>query len=232
MGEQRQVLSDFAPGDQDHLVTNEYAHWNSGAPDARTSRQWEMTSGSLFVRNKVAYSGRAERGEVDAASSKATNSAVFRLFTKQRTYDDVQFSLRFRMIGFARSGGPVDDWDGLHLWLRYRDQTQMYIASVARRDGTATLKRKDPGGSDNGGMYRLLTSTNAPLSMGEWHTALATIRTVRLGVEFTLDVDGRRVLETIDSGSSGEPLRAAGAVGIRADNLEFEFTDVGVADVT
>lgn len=228
----RSVYGEFAFGGRDRLVTNEYAHWNPDAPDARKSPVWDMTSGSLFVRNTVGYSGRPDRRAVDAASAKGTNSAVFRLVTRNRTYGDARFSMRFRMLRFNPSGDQTDDWDGLHLWLRYQDETNMYIASVARRDHTATLKRKDPGGDANGGSYALLKSTRAAVSLDAWHTAVATIRNIQQdgkpAVELTLDIDGTRVLHAIDAGDQGGPLRRPGAVGIRADNLEFEFTDVRV----
>lgn len=54
------VGADFAPATSgpDRLVTNEYAHWNPRAPDARRSADWDVTSGSLFIRDGVGWSVR------------------------------------------------------------------------------------------------------------------------------------------------------------------------------
>lgn len=226
-GDPQPIYGKFIFPGRDRLVTNEYAHWNPDSPDARTSPDWDMTSGSLFLRGGVAYSGRPDRGHVDATSSQATNSAIFRLVTKSKAYENVSLSFRFRLLTYTGQG-PSDDWNGLHLWLRYQDPTSLYTVSVARRDGTVAFKRKDPGGPDNGGRYTLLASRSAGVSGGQWHTATATIRDVEGGVHFTLDIDGSRVLEATDD---DDPLRAPGGIGIRADNLEFEFADVTVSPV-
>ncbi len=224
----RTVYGEFIFRGRDRLVTNEFAHWNPQDPQARTSPDWAMTSGSLFLRSGVAYSGRPDRGQVDATSSRAMNSAVFRLVTKNRMYGDVRLTLRFRLLRFTQpSGDPVDDWNGLHLWLRYQDHAHLYVASVARRDDTATIKRKDPGGDSNDGHYTTLASRRAPVSLQAWHTATATIRTVEGAVHLTLDVDGSRVLDAVD-GADGTPLLDPGGLGIRADNVEFEFANVRV----
>ncbi|MBK7722734.1 MAG: hypothetical protein IPI32_11095 [Austwickia sp.] len=228
----RNVYGALVFGGADRLLTNEYAHWNPTAPDAVSSPVWDMTSGSLFVRNGVGYSGRPDRRTVDARSTSGTNSAVFRLVTKNRTYKDVRFAMRFRLLRFTGGEASRDDWDGLHLWLRYHDETQMYVASLARRDGRTAVKRKDPGGESNGGTYTLLASAPAAVSLQEWHTAVVTARDIthegRDAVRVTVEVDGATTLDVLDEGGTGTPLRTPGGVGVRADNCEFEFTDVVV----
>src|SRR5437762_3088405 len=44
------LLSDGFSG-PDRLLTNEFAYWNPDRPGAVQHSVWEMTSGSLFVRN-------------------------------------------------------------------------------------------------------------------------------------------------------------------------------------
>src|SRR4051794_8157100 len=49
----------FAPrlSGRDRLVTNEFAHWNPRTPGTHVSRDWDVTSGSLFVHRGVAWTG-------------------------------------------------------------------------------------------------------------------------------------------------------------------------------
>src|SRR4051812_1422032 len=70
----------------DGLVTNEYAFWNKSSPDARRSSRWEMDSGSLFVNGRCGWTGVPDDKAPNAASTNATNSAIFRLNTKRADF--------------------------------------------------------------------------------------------------------------------------------------------------
>ena len=68
------------------LITNEYALSNA---DGVRSPRWEMTSGSLFVRDGNGWSGVPDTTAPDRLSRRATDSAVFRLRTKAASFGDV-----------------------------------------------------------------------------------------------------------------------------------------------
>ena len=61
----------FAPrlSGPDRLITNEYAHWNPQTPGSRISKDWDVTSGSLFVHDGVAWSGEPDKATPDATNS-------------------------------------------------------------------------------------------------------------------------------------------------------------------
>jgi hypothetical protein len=126
---------------------------------------------------------------------------------------------------------PERPWDGVHLFLHYRDANNLYVADFLRRDGTLAIKRKStlaldtPAGEDNGstpgedGIYRTLASTRASGLAEGWHRLDATIGDTASGVAVTLSVDGRQLLSTVDSGAAA--LRGPGRVGLRGDNADF-----------
>lgn len=229
----------------DRLVTNEYAHWNPHATDAVRSPVWDLDSGSLFVRNGVGWSGPIERGPVDAVSRTGTNSAVFRAALRFEVPRDVVFSGRFKVIRIAappaftasaatRTTAPAardvsqrnSDWEGLHLWLRYRSPQDLYVVSIARHDGLVTIKRKRPGGPVNGGTYTTLASAHAGIAPGAFRSVAVSARDDDAGTHVSLVIDGVRVLTAHDP--SGDSAPSPGTVGIRGDDTEFEFTDISV----
>ncbi len=209
----------------DRLVTNEFAYWNGHDSRRVSSPVWEMTSGSLFVRGGVGYSGVPDTRPVDPRSEEGTNSAVFRLSSREHNYQDVTVTLRMRLLRFTDTGSH--EWDGVHVWLRYRSEERLYVASVARRDGTVVVKRKDPGGPSNGGTYRTLGQQAHRSSLNDWHTVVVSIRNqTAQKVAVTITLDGSLILSAVDDGRQGKPLLTPGAIGIRADNAEFELADI------
>jgi hypothetical protein len=177
---------------------------------------WEMTSGSLFVRDGRGWTGEPNRGRPDGKPHGTTNSAVFRLRSLASNYDNADVSVRFRVLRFTGpSAGPVHDYDGVHLWLRYRDPGDLYALSVARRDGRTVIKRKTASGYET-----LVTGRTVPTDSG-WHQAKAGATNVADGVRLQLWLDGQLVAETVDR----HPL-PAGRVGLRADNCELELDDL------
>jgi hypothetical protein len=219
---------DFAPATSgpDRLVTNEYAHWNPGASDARRSPDWDMTSGSLFVRNGAGWSGPPDPGTPDARSSTGTGSSVFRMNTRRTDFGDVQVTLRIRTLRFVDGAGraPTAPTDGVHLLLRRHDQTELYAASLNRRDGLLVVKKKLTGGTENGGTYVTLRQVRHPFQFGTWQTFDVRVTSRgRARVTVAVSQNGRRLLEAVDDGAHGPPITRPGSIGLRADNCEFEF---------
>lgn len=209
------------------LVTNEWAFWNRFRPEAVVNPDWTMTSGSLFSRNGMLWSGRPDDGTPNAGSTNATNSAVFRLTSRRSDFEDVAVNLRLRPIRMvATRTTPSVAWDGVHIFLRYQDEESLYYASVMRRDGRVVLKKKCRGGPSNGGTYVTLADVGGyPLPLGTLRDVGATARTLADGsVELTLSQSGRVLAKAVDNGVLCAPITAPGMVGIRGDNTEFEFT--------
>jgi hypothetical protein len=226
------IAPDSRPGPQ--LVTNEYAHWNPADPGAVLSQTWDMTSGSLFARDGVWWTGPPDNISPGPRSEAGTDSAVFRLTTRDRSFQNVEVSFSLRIDAFVTTPRtPEEAWDGVHVFLRYQSQYQLYIVSVDRRDGTVAIKKKQPGGPSNGGTYFTLASGTAPVVAGEWQPVAAAVETLPDGsVRISLYRGQELLLQAIDDGSQGgPPISAPGAVGIRGDNCEFEFRDFTITDL-
>lgn len=225
------VGADFAPATSgpDRLVTNEYAHWNPWAPDARRSADWDVTSGSLFIRDGVGWSGPPDWTAPDARSSTRTGSSVFRMNTRRADFRDVRVSLRIRILRFVAAGGrvPAVPTDGVHLMLRRQDQTELYVASLNRRDGLLVIKKKLPGGTENGGAYVALGQVHRPFRLGAWQRFDVRITSSgRSRVTVTVSRNGRALLKAVDGGEHGAPITRPGSIGLRGDNCEFEFASL------
>ncbi len=211
---------------KDSLITNEYAFWNPSSFSALRSTTWDVTSGSMFARNGMAWSGVPDAIEPDANSSNGTDSAIFRLVTKRKDIGSVNVSFQLKHNAFSStSATPAVAWDGEHVFLRYVDETSLYAVGFNRRDGTTAIKKKVPGGNANGGTYFTLAEGRDSFSSGIFHTVRATIFDNPNGsVSIRLRVDGVLVLSATDSGTGGPVIRS-GRVGIRGDNSDFNFDD-------
>jgi hypothetical protein len=215
----------------DGLVTNERAGWSLFGRGAARSSEWEMTSGSLFIKDRAGWSGVPDDVEPDLSSSNGTNSAVFRLTTRKDDFEDVVVSFQLLTHGLGSTPTtPPTDWDGVHVWLRYQSQFHLYSASVNRRDNTAVIKKKTPGGRSNGGTYRVLGSSAAyAVPYGSWQDVRADVRNNADGsVGIRLFVDGTLLVSATDRGEGGRPITRPGKVGIRGDNADFNFRNFSV----
>jgi hypothetical protein len=225
------MLDTFSGPDQ--LLTNEYAYWNPDDPSAVESRRWEMTSGSLFLRDEMAWSGVPDDVEPDATSSNGTNSAVFRMVSRRSDIGHAEVSFDLIHHGFVSTPStPALPTDGVHVFLRYQSEQELYYASVNRRDGLIVVKKKVPGGSENEGTYYTLATAEQPFTFGELQAVRTTIRTTPTGtvVIRILRPDGTTALRAEDTGIGGPVITAPGRVGIRGDNSEFSFDDFKVAE--
>ena len=226
----------FAPSfaGADGLVTNEYAHRHPDAPGVRVSRDWDVTSGSLYRRGGVAWSGVPDAAAPDAASAAGTGSSVFRMSSRRHDFEDVTVSLRLRNLGLSNRGRqPATATDGLHLFLRWKNETELYVVSLNRRDGRMVIKKKLTGGDVNGGTYVTLGQAPYPVPVGVWQSfdvAIATTASGSVGIDVRRD--DRMVLAVTDAGTGGAPIGGAGAVGLRGDNCEFEVDQFRVTPAT
>ena len=239
----------------DGLVTNEFAYWHR-SPEAKISADWEMTSGSLFVRGGRFWTGKPDScASPNAQSSNCTNSNVFRLNTRKRFAGDVRLAVKLKQLGdiHDRSCEAKDScWHGTHLWLRYRSQYDLYYVSINRADGKVVIKRKVPCGPDNRGTYFVLGSyVPNDFKVGTWNS---------YNVDISSGADGNVTIKLYDDGKSRTvpvavgtdrggrnpnwsascntpgrypsadylPIVGPGAIGIRGDFANFEFTDFKV----
>jgi hypothetical protein len=215
------------------LITNEYALRNPADPLAVRSKNWVATSGSFFFKRGVGWSGVPDGCKPDRYSQTCNDSAVFRLHTRRLTFGNVAVSLRLlnhSLTSTARTSARAID--GVHLWLHYQSETELYAVSVNRRDASIVIKKKCPGGPSNGGSYYDLAKplSNQPIPFGVWQNLTASIRDNADGsVTISLSRNGASLTSVTDHGVGCSPIVAAGAVGIRGDNDNFSVDNFTVA---
>jgi len=214
----------------DGLLTNEFAHWNPTRADIVSSSSWDVTSGSLFIRDRTGWTGVPDRRRSEPRSERGNGSAVFRALVAADIAPNTSVTMRLRVVAYVNDS-TSEDWDGAHVLLRYEDEARLYAVSVARRDGTLAIKRKLPGGDSNEGRYLTLSTATSPVEIGRWHTMTTTIADVSGGVEIKLWIDGNLVISAVDLGQDGGVIPGPGVVGLRGDNVEIEFDDLLIAPI-
>jgi hypothetical protein len=208
--------------DGPRLVTNEFAYWNPDAPAARDDH-WEVTGGSLFAYDDLLWSGRPDTSPPDQDSAPHTGSSVFRALVGTPRSGPVIATLDLRVADLpAYSDSPANDWDGLHVFIRYQDEASLYYVSVLRRDGAIVVKKKVPDGPSNDGTYHTLAErADAGATVGTWHHVRITVTDDSTGfARITVEIDGEPALDAVDDGVGGPPIRF-GRTGLRGDNAEF-----------
>ncbi len=235
----------------DGLITNEYAHWNS---DGINSPDWDMTSGSLFRQTNTALTLIPDSCAPDKYSSSCTDSNVFRLNTKQNFSGNVKVSVALRNntdIHDSNCSSNDTCWHGVHIWMRYQTQYDLYYVSINRADNQVVIKRKVPCGPDNQGTYIVLSQATHAWTVGSWQHLSMTIQTNGDGsVTLKLyddDIDPNTpITQGTDSGGTNQnwtpgcttqghyptaqypPITAAGVVGVRGDYDNFNFDNFTV----
>lgn len=214
------------------LVTNEYALRYPNAPEAVRSSKWFVTSGSLFVRDGAATNGRLDDREADPRSTRATNSAVFRAYTRRRFAPPYRVSMEVQ-VGAPRlvRGLRPAPWDGLHLMLDAESPQAAYYVSLYRRNGQAVIKKKTPGGDVAGGSYEPLSSyVPSHLEPGHWCLVRVDVRPATPhGVTIDLYEDGDLLTTATDDPTvSKSPPFTDGRLGIRADKTSFSIRNLVV----
>ncbi len=224
------IAADYSIGSPDRLITNEYAYWNH----TTNTSPWEMTSGSLFAKSGYGWTGVPDNVGPNATSSNSTNSAIFRLTTKDYSYQNVKVGFKLYQNNLATTPStPAVDWDGVHIFLRYQSQYNLYYASVNRRDGAVVIKKKCVGGSDNGGTYYVLNNylPGHPIPYNSWQDVAASIQNIATGVQIKLYLNGVVVDTATDTGIGCAAITQAGATGIRGDNDNFMFDQFTVTSL-
>jgi hypothetical protein len=188
---------------------------------------WLVTSGTLLTRNGQLWSGRPDSGPPNPAASR-TGSATLRAVSVRSDLTNVRLHVELREEGLTSTEHtPEHSWDGVHLFLRYRDANNLYAVDLMRRDGVLTIKRKSTAGlggaagsasAPDVGVYTTIATTQLAVP-GGWHEFDTSITDVAGGVQITLAIDGQQVLSTIDGYS--DALTGPGRIGLRGDNAEF-----------
>jgi hypothetical protein len=147
-------------------------------------------------------------------------SDVFRLNTRAHHFGDVRVGFDLVNVRLTSSDRtPPEDRDGVHVWLHYQSEFELYYASFDRRDGRIVVKKKCAGGSTNGGTYYELGPGEVPgypIHFGRWkHVSAAVHDNADGSVTITMRRNGRRLLRITDRGVGCAPITAPGAVGIR-----------------
>ena len=198
------------------LVTNEWAYRNPTSPLAKLSPDWIATSGSLFQRDGLFWTGVPNAGPTGPDSALMNNSVVFRIVTRVTSHDSVRVAFRLRTIAMAPAG---EAWHGVHVFLRYQTPDWLYTATVVRRDAQLVLKKKSAGG------YVRLAQTARPAFMGAWEECeVEALNRPDGAVGLSIRINGALLLEAEDRGEDGTPpIATPGRVGLRGDYTEFEF---------
>ena len=223
------------------LITSEYTYWNPTSSSAKKNANWDVTSGALFAatlnNEQVAYSGYPTYNTSigpNPTTTSGNDSAIFRATTTASNIKNADVSFRlYNKQMVTTSGTPAVAWDGIHVFLRYLNEANLYYASVNRRDGALAIKKKVPGGTSNGGTYYTLAGTSAnayPIPYNTWQNIKTTIRTnADNSVTIQIFSNGTLLLSCVDNGSIGGPaITDPGKSGIRGDNDEFYFDDFSV----
>ncbi len=186
---------------------------------------WDVTSGSLFRAAGAGWTGHPDAG----GNPGATGSAVFRMVSVDRGFGDLDMSVVLSVDELVETPRtPAQDYDGAHVWVRYRSDRELYAVSVDRRDGTMIIKKKCPGGDSNGGTYYDLSPSlpDVPIPQRQWQHVTVSVRDLPNGtVHISAARDGVAI-EATDSGIGCPALRGDGGVGVRGDNAELRFASI------
>lgn len=194
--------------------------------------RWHMNSGTFHLRPGCGWTGDL--------SDPMENSSVFRLLLDPKTPLPRDYEVHFKIKVNRIVADKPEDWYGLHVFLHYRDQFNLYYASIFRADGRVVIKKKLEGkdhqaaGTENGGYYYALSPYKQiphPIRPGEWCDVVVGIR--GSPAEIWMIIDGTEVLRARDSEKIGDPsltaskpplLIEAGTTGLRGDFTDFEVS--------
>lgn len=216
------------------LVTNEYATHNPTHTDIVTSPLWRVTSGSLYRQDGTGWSGKPDDISPNALSTNGNRSAIFRMVSKRTDIKNASVKLKLRTNGFVSTPTtPTSSYDGVHVFLRYASEEQLYAITVNRKDGHVVFKKKVPGGATNGGTYyELAPYKTRSTPIGTWQTIEARAKNLTTGVRLELYINGSLFMSATDTGAvGGAPLTAAGRIGFRGDNTNFNLDSISVTAI-
>jgi hypothetical protein len=233
----RVLFSDPLNG-PDRIVTNEYVHFsNAGCP--YTSSDWDMTSGTLLIKNNAGYSGvpTVEKSS-QCDSTVHNNSAIFRLNTKEDDFKNIKVSMDYMPVAHGGGGAPDNSYDGIHIWVGYQSEYALYAATIFRWDNEVVIKKKVPAAqaqctdvSNDGCYFNVSKTVQNPEAAKVWHHVDVTDTVDSQGVvHIATSIDGKLVATGVDDSVGGAPY-PVGAVGVRGDNTEFYFKNFTVTQL-
>lgn len=223
------VLFSDAFSGPDGIITSADAFWNPYDTTLARDPNWEGESGTMYRR-------------AEAARSTTNITRVFRFWTTRSDFANVnvQMDLRTHFYHAGDLSMPAASWDGVKLWLRRQVingtssanvSPALYTAEVNRRQGNVVIQKKCTGQDSYTVLANTAWSGNPnPAKIGQWERVGGTVRTNADG-SVTVQVirDGAVVLTGTDNGAGGcAPITAAGKVGVRGDNTEFDFDNFTV----
>ncbi len=236
----------------DGLVTSEYAfpgrNDDTCAAELDSNSPFVMSSGTLFRMGGQGYTGPATEANdndiicdpsMNPTEDAKTNSWDFRLNTKQNDFANVRVSMDYTVLAHDNQNGENanQSFDGLHLWLGFQDEANLYAVSFFRFDGTVVVKKKlgtDQQGEDvsNGGEYFDLSEpATLPaefMTIGaQNHIDVDYVSNDDESVTITLTINGQQILQVVDTGVDGKTL-TQGGVGLRGDNTRAKFDNFRV----
>jgi hypothetical protein len=223
----------------DQIVTNEFVHYNPGDGCPYTSSVWDMTSGSLLIKNNAGYSGVPTVEKTSQCDSTVhNNSAVFRLKTKESDFKNVKVSMDFMPVAHGGGGASSNSYDGIHIWVGYQSEYSLYAATIFRWDNDIVIKKKVPASqakctdvSNDGCYFNVSKTVQNPETAQVWHHVDVTDTVDAQGVvHIATSVDGKLVATGVDNSVGGAPY-PSGAVGVRGDNTEFYFKNFTVTQL-
>lgn len=211
--------------DRDGIISNEFSYWHANKACPYSSPLWNITSGTLFAKNGVGYSGNPTKQTSSICNSNiATNSAVFTMDTKQNDFENVKISLDYKLGAHSISTDTGNSYDGLHLLLGEKDTQNTYTVSLFRWDSVAVIKKKVAGNYFNLANEKTTQSN----SLNTWHHADIYFTTNDTSVKIEENIDGNTTVSSIDKNSYGESYKN-GAVGIQGNNTEFYIKNFTIA---
>ena len=233
------LFSDAFTG-TDGLITNTYAYWNAWDTTAHRDPNWAVESGSMFRSSSTAWTGVPDNAySTGKESANGTGSQVFRAWTKRKDFASVRVDFDLKNNGYTAGSPdrPLQEWDGVKVWLHHTYDLYGYTLEVNRRQGNVIVQKKVAANTATGWQYHILCNTPwntypNPARIGAWERVGGVARNNADG-SVTLQVlrNGVVALQCVDNGSlGGAPLRS-GDIGIRGDNTDFQFDNVTVTAV-
>jgi hypothetical protein len=202
------------------------AFWGNSDLGFSQNKHWFAESGSMT------YAGNAGR----------IRASTFRMWTRNTSlgsFGDVKVETDLKVNSLPNLRGGTAGWDGVKFWLRRQlctpepacgrvndpNSQAGYTAEVGLRDGRVYIQKKV------GSQYTMLSSTpRNPIPYGSWMRVGGVVRNNPDG-SVTIQVlrNGKVLVQAVDRGTGGAPLRKPGRIGLRADNVDVNVKNMAVS---
>lgn len=226
-----------APVGPNNVITNSFEGWNGSCTD---SANWRNDGGSWF---HVPADGTGWTGVPDGtqpsncSSSASTGSAMLRMWTHRADFGSVQIDVDVRVNGMTSFNGGAVPWDGVKFYLRRQlhgtpqtDDDDFYIVEPFRREGDVHIQKKR-----GGSYYDAVNTLNGsnPIPFGTWtHIKIVVENNTNGSVTLTVWRGATQLATWTDTGAQlGAPITAAGNVGFRGDNANFNLDNFTVSTI-